>query len=118
MDTLTIISLIITPILLIIVILLIIYLAKRKPQEEDSTTRILDQEIGQLKSDIEKFRINQADHESQKQFKRLINKYKKFSYKKTLFFLDKFIRVFVFKYFRVIGFSHIKFFLDFKIMNI
>ena len=66
MDTLTIISLIITPILLIIVILLIIYLAKRKPQEEDSTTRILDQEIGQLKSDIEKFRINQADHESQK----------------------------------------------------
>jgi len=66
MDTLTSISPIITPILLIVVILLIIYLAKRKPQQEDSTTRILDQEIGQLKSDIEKFRIDQADHDSQK----------------------------------------------------
>ena len=66
MDTLTLISPVITPILLIIVILLIIYLAKNKPQQEDSTTRMLDQEIGQLKSDIEKFRINQADHERQK----------------------------------------------------
>ena len=27
---------------------------------------MLDQEIGQLKSDIEKFRIDQADHDSQK----------------------------------------------------
>ena len=66
MSTLTLISPVITPILLIIIIFLIVYLVTRKPRQEDSTTRMLDQEIGQLKSDIERFRIDQADHESQK----------------------------------------------------
>ena len=36
MDSLTLISLIITPILLIVVILLIVYLGNRKPQQENS----------------------------------------------------------------------------------
>ena len=66
MDVLTSISSIISPILLIVVILLIIFLTKRKPQQEDSTTRILDQEIGKLKSDIEKFKNDQATFESEK----------------------------------------------------